>query len=55
MNAIILLLLLLLLVTPAVARGQQATITAPQGTTINNATISVPAIAHGKSWPNYDT
>jgi hypothetical protein len=41
MNAIILLLPLLLLVTPAVAHGQQATITAPQGSTINNATISV--------------
>jgi hypothetical protein len=41
MNAIILLLPLLLLVTPAVAHGQQATITAPQGTTINNARISV--------------
>jgi hypothetical protein len=33
MNAIILLLPLLLLVTPAIAHGQQATITAPQGTT----------------------
>jgi hypothetical protein len=49
MNAIILLLPLLLLVTPAIAHGQQATITAPQGTTINNATISVfqPAFLSG--------
>jgi hypothetical protein len=41
MQTIALLLPLLLLVTPAIAHGQQATITAPQGTTINNATISV--------------
>jgi hypothetical protein len=38
---VILLLPLLLLVTRVVARGQQATITAPQGSTINNATVTV--------------
>jgi hypothetical protein len=41
MNAIILLLPLLLLVAPAVSHGQQTTITAPQGTTINNTTVTV--------------
>jgi hypothetical protein len=41
MNAVILLLPLILLVIPTIAHGQQATITAPPGSTINNATVTV--------------